>query len=656
LASLVSTLSCVAVPALRLDESAAKEYPVSKVVQLLKDMKAQLEKEQEVDEEIYEKMACWCETNDKEKTKAISDAETKLANLGASIERLTAQSAQVKVELAGLEKEVAANQKSLDVATALRQKQLAEFNEEEKEMLEAIKSLGAAIVVLSKHHSASLVDQKARTNVAAMIKNQMIQHQDVLQGVITPHERKMIASFVQDVAPKYDHQSGEIFGILKQMKETFEANLAQSQQEEKSNSQAYGDLKVAKEAEIAAGQSSIDEKKQLLATTDETLAQSKEDREDTQAGLSEDEKFLQHVKKTCASTDSEWEERQKMRQEEIVACAKAIEILASDAARDQFSKTLGFLQIEASSADRNRAAALLSAVAHKTNSPNVAALALSVRLDAFTKVKQAIDDMVGDLAKEKEEEIKHRDYCIENLNENEKSTAEKAHIKGRQEQKQAGLKSEVKTSTEQLADLNGQIKDMETQLKRAKEDRAAEHEVSEGTLKDQIETESLLTEALSVLKGVYSSPTDSFLQKTKQQPEGFSDYKKQGAATGIVMMIEQIIADTKELQAVTKHDEQNAKDEYTAFKERTTKSIEQKRDEITDVRAQKAKSSQDLTETGEELDGTTTDLENLNNNKNALNGECDFILKNFEVRQSARDEEVEALKQAKAILSGMKVE
>jgi septal ring factor EnvC (AmiA/AmiB activator) len=345
-----------------------------------------------------------------------------------------------------------------------------------------------------------------------------------------------------------------------------------------------------------------------------------------------------------------------MRQEEITACAKAIGILASDDARDQFSKTFNsFLQVRQSSL-RSRASNLLAGVAAKMNSAELAGLAVSVKLDAFTQVKQAIDDMVADLEKEKAEEIKHRDYCIENLNENERDTAEKAHIKGRLEQKKEALESEIKSLGDSISDLESQIADMNTQLVRAKEDREAEHEVYLGTLKDQQETESLLTEALSVLKGVYKSPTDSFIQvRHNRQPEGFSEYNQNDGAVGIVMMIEQIIADTKALQAETKHDEQNAKDEYTNFKEETTKSIELKRDQITDLKGQKSKTDEEAVETGEELDGTKTDLDNLSNDKNALKGECDFILKNFDVRQEARDEEVDALKQAKAILSGMKV-
>merc|ERR1712032_1548103 len=147
--------------ALSFDAEDAKNRPVSKVITLLKDMLKQLEKEAEEDEEIYDKVACWCETNDKEKTKAIADAEAKIADLTTKIEELTAASARLNTEIKNLEKEVAANQEALDQATAIREKQLAEFNAEEKDLLESISALKAAITVLSKHHSGALLQTSA---------------------------------------------------------------------------------------------------------------------------------------------------------------------------------------------------------------------------------------------------------------------------------------------------------------------------------------------------------------------------------------------------------------------------------------------------------------------------------------------------------------
>merc|ERR1719364_356706 len=114
---------------------------------------AQMEKEAEEDEEIYEKMACWCETNDKEKTKAIADAEARIEDLTTSIEELVAASARLNTEIKNLEKEIAANQAALDKATAIRQKELAEFNAEEKDLLQSISALKSAVVVLSKHNA-----------------------------------------------------------------------------------------------------------------------------------------------------------------------------------------------------------------------------------------------------------------------------------------------------------------------------------------------------------------------------------------------------------------------------------------------------------------------------------------------------------------------
>merc|ERR1719261_2180159 len=214
-----------------------KNRPVSKVITLLKDMVAQLEKEAEEDEEVYEAMGCWCETNDKEKTKSIADAEQHIADLTAAIEEHTANSARLNTEIENLNKEITKNQGALDTATALRTKQLAEFNEEEKDMLQSIASLKSAVIALSKHHEAMLQDSSdVYYNVVTSLQDELRKHKDLLAQVITPHQRKVIESFVQSPEDYFDAQptfrqsskapaSGEIFGILKQMKETFETNL-----------------------------------------------------------------------------------------------------------------------------------------------------------------------------------------------------------------------------------------------------------------------------------------------------------------------------------------------------------------------------------------------------------------------------------------------
>merc|ERR1712194_931176 len=163
----LATSTLVRTEALSFDAEDAKNRPVSKVITLLKDMLKQLEKEAEEDEEIYDKVACWCETNDKEKTKAIADAEARISDLTTKIEELTASSARLNTEIKNLEKEVAENQAALGKATAIRQKELAEFNEEEKDLLGSISALKSAVTVLSKHNSLLQMPVSHVSGVAA---------------------------------------------------------------------------------------------------------------------------------------------------------------------------------------------------------------------------------------------------------------------------------------------------------------------------------------------------------------------------------------------------------------------------------------------------------------------------------------------------------
>merc|ERR1719498_1260462 len=118
----------------------------------------------------------------------------------------------------------------------------------------------------------------------------------------------------------YAPQSGQIFGILKQMKEEFEANLADSQQSEETGAAEFAELKKAKTNEINAGTAQVKEKK-------EQLAQDKEDRELTREALASDTKFLSDLKLRCQQTDKDWELRTKTRNEEIAAISETIKIL-----------------------------------------------------------------------------------------------------------------------------------------------------------------------------------------------------------------------------------------------------------------------------------------------------------------------------------------
>ena len=279
---------------------------------------------------------------------------------------------------------------------------MAEFNAEEKDALQAISALKSAVTVLSKHHDSAFVQMPRGhlEGIANTIQYQMQKHAVALQGVLTHTERRVIAAFIQnpqdyfDAEPtfkqSYAPQSSEILSILKQMKESFETNLSDSQKEEMANQKAYEDLKAAKTDEIKAGQDQIDTKTQELASTDEKLAEAKENLEDTKASLTADEEFLMMLKEKFSVTDAEWEERQKTCQLEMEACSKALAVLSSDDAHDLFTKTFNpaLVQTEskAHSERRSKASALLSSVAKKLNSPRLSAIAMKVRLDAVQRL------------------------------------------------------------------------------------------------------------------------------------------------------------------------------------------------------------------------------------------------------------------------------
>merc|ERR1712117_303284 len=101
------------------------------------------------------------------------------------------------------------------------------------------------------------------------------------------------------------------------------------------------------------------------------------------------------------------------------------------------------VQVDRQDSRRSQAAKLLSDVARKLNNPKLSNLAYRVRLDAFTRVKKSIDDMVAALLKEKADEIKHKDFCVDEFNKNQLETEKKERQKADQIAKIEDLEMQI---------------------------------------------------------------------------------------------------------------------------------------------------------------------------------------------------------------------
>merc|ERR1719162_1101717 len=139
-------------------------------------------------------------------------------------------------------------------------------------------------------------------------------------------------------------------------------------------------------------------------------------------------------------------------------------------------------------------------------------------------------------------------------------------------------------------------------------------------------------------------------------PAGFRGYEKSQGAGGAVALIQQVLNDAKALEADALRAENDAQKAYESFVKETNNSIDKKQQGIVNETENKAKAEQQLTEATSELESTQTELESIANDAGGLHQSCDFILKNFDIRQEARAQEIEALHQAKAILSGMRLD
>merc|ERR1719158_32081 len=111
--------------------------------------------------------------------------------------------------------------------------------------------------------------------------------------------------------------------------------------------------------------------------------------------------------------------------------------------------------------------------------------------------------MIAELLKEKADEIKHKDFCVDELNTNQLQTEKKEREKQDLITLIEDLELKIKTLHEQIEALKAEIREMQLQLKRAGENREMENKEFQMTVADQRETHRLLQAALNVLAEFY---------------------------------------------------------------------------------------------------------------------------------------------------------
>jgi len=652
----VLLLAVVAGPAIAMDinmdiKSADSNWqkPIAKVIGLLTDMKTQLTKEAEEDAEMFEKMGCWCETNDKEKTKAIADAEKSITSLTAAIEAGTSKSSQLETELDKLAKDIAKETGALAEATAIRTKENGEFAADQADMSANAESLKGAVEALGAAHPGAALSQSTLMQVRAVLKK----HDERLMKMFSPKQHKVVLSLVQENGEElYAPESGAIFGILKQMKEGFETNMADSQAEETRAAEEFGSLKASKSAQIKAAEDLSSSKTVELGDTKAKLAADKQDLVDTTAQLEADTKFLDNVKATCATADEDYQARLKVRTEEITAVGETIGILTDDEAQTAFSKSgASFIQLSMrthrlSEWKKKKAMQLLQKASEKSGDAQLAKLASSTQLLDFTEIKKAIDDMMAELKTTQKTEADKYEFCTSEIKANEKETAAKYELKADLETKIEDLTSTISTLTDEIAALKAQVAETNVEMKAASEQRELENKDFQVTVADQKATQTILKKAMDRMKAFYG------LLQTKQIQPAQGTYSKHGGGNLIVSMLLSIIGESEDVEKKALNAENEAQKAYEEYITDSNAANSAASASITSKTGEMAQADKDKIQATESRDATIQDLLLLGEHNAALHQDCDFLIKNFDVRQSARSDEIESLANAKAIFSG----
>jgi len=637
-------------------------------------------------EELFDKYMCYCENGAATLEKSIADAEAKIIQLEASIKEFGAMLLQLKTDVEQHKVDRAQAKEDIAQAEAQRAKEADAFAKESGELTSNVAALGKAIPAIEKGMAGFL-----QTSAASVLKQLTVTME------MSASDREMLSSYLSsDSTSGYVPQSGEIVGILKQLKDEMEKDLADATEKEAAAKAAAEGLIEAKTKEIDALTKAIEEKLERIGNSGVELATMKNDLEDTKEGLEEDKKFLADMAKNCEMKKKEWAVYKETQAQELLALADTIKILNDDDALELFKKTLpgsaSLLQMRVStSVVRQRALAALSAVGGKRDPRlDFLALALKGKKVGFEKVIKMIDDLVELLKKEQAEDDEKKVYCEKEFDTADDQKKALEHNIEDLEKAIADAEEAIATLKSEIEALEDGIKELDKQVAEATEQRKEEHATFVEDLASNTAAKDLLEFAKNRLNKFYNpklyvappkralteeeritvnmggtlAPTNppagiagtgiGLMQEAPPPPpEANLAYKKsREAGGGVIAMIDLLKADLDKQITEMELTEKDAQEDYEGFMKDSAEKRALDAKAITDKEGSKASLEEELLSNQEALKGKKTELMETEKYIMELHQECDWLLQHFDLRKEARASEVDALKKAKDVLNG----
>merc|ERR1719198_755221 len=638
--------------------------PIRKVVTMLQSMQKKVTAEGEKEVELFEKFMCYCKNGAGTLEKSIADAEEKVGQVTADIEAGEAEVKQLKADLKQHQADRAAAKTAMADATGIREKEAAAFADLKAESDAEIAACTKATAAIEKGMGGSFLQ-----TAEAQVLRKLV----VSQTNIEDYAREELTAFLSN-SEGYAPASGQIVGILKQMGDTMNKDLAEATATEEAAVKAYNELMAAKEKEVNALTKAIEEKMVRLGKLQVEIVEMKEDLDDTGKGLLEDKKFLADLKKNCATKGDEHAANMKLRAEELLALADTIKILNDDDALELFKKTLpgaaSLMQLQVTADSQRQQALAVIRAGRRQGHPelNFIALALQGKKVDFSKVLKMIDEMVATLGAEQQDDNDKKEYCETQFDladdkkkglERDVSNLEKAIDKAKKGI--AALAEEIKALEEGIAKLDKSVAEASEQRK---EENAEYTELmaSDGAAKD------ILGFAKNRLNKFYNpklykappkaalvsvSAHDASAVAPPPPPETAAAFsKKSEESNGVIAMIDTMVADLTQEMTEAKATEKNAQEDYETLMTDSAEKRKTDTQSLADKTKAKAELEAELEANTEEKGATTKTLMATLEHIQSLHAECDWLIQYYQVRKEARAGEVESLKTAKAVLSG----